>query len=100
MFDFHPELFEHRTLAIETLAANDFIWLEHFSSVDLLHDLFGLEICGIVDETDPPLILAILQEVFPDWLHSDIYYRDYERDRGWKVMIFKNRRKTRGFKTA
>src|SRR5438552_12616949 len=47
LFAFHPELFEHRTLALEALAAHDLHWFEHFGSVDLLHDLFGLEVCGI-----------------------------------------------------
>lgn len=100
MFAFHPELFEHRTLALEALARNDYVWLEHFSSVDLIHDLFGLEVCGIVEETDADVILAILQEAFPEWPYSDIYYHDYERDRGWKVLIFKNQKRRRKFKTA
>jgi hypothetical protein len=73
-FEFHPELFEHRTLALETLEANDYHWFEHFSSVDLLHDLFGLEVCGIIKESDAKGVLAILQEIFPDWPHSDIHY--------------------------
>ncbi|HWB58080.1 MAG TPA: hypothetical protein VG733_01245 [Chthoniobacteraceae bacterium] len=100
MFAFHPELFEHRALAIETLAQNDYNWLEHFSSVCLIHDLFGLEVCGIVDETDAPVILAILQELFPDWPYSRVYYHEYERDRGWKVMVFKNSEEEGGIKSA
>jgi hypothetical protein len=95
LFAFHPELFEHRTLALEALAAHDLHWFEHFSSVDLLHDLFGLEVCGIIDQRDAELALCVLQETFPEWSHSDVYYRRYGRERGWKALIHKHRDKRR-----
>jgi hypothetical protein len=53
-FGFHPELFAHRTLAIETLARHDYNWFEHFDVVDLLHDVFGLEVCGIEEKGAKP----------------------------------------------
>ena len=59
LFAFHPELFEHRTLAFERLAAHQFNWFEHFSSIDLLHDIFGLEVCGIAREADATQMFAI-----------------------------------------
>jgi len=99
-FEFHPELFEQRTLALETLAHQGYHWLEHFSSVDLLHDLFGLEVCGIVEETDAEVILAILEETFPDWPYSNMHYYKYERDRGWKAAIFKNQERRKSFETT
>jgi len=86
-FQFHAELFDHRALAIEKLAQHDYHWLEHFSCVDLLHDEFGLEVCGIAVRQNADRILTILEKLFPDWLYADIHYRDYERDRGWKVII-------------
>lgn len=92
-FAFHPELFEHRSLAIETLAAHGFEWFAHFSSVDLVHDQFGLEVCGIHQEADADAIIAILERIFPEWKHTDICYHEFERDRGWKAIIFKNRRR-------
>lgn len=63
-FAFHPELFEHRTLALDALARHDYNWFEHFSSVDLLHDLFGLEVCGIAEKRDAEVIFSILEELF------------------------------------
>jgi hypothetical protein len=95
MFEFHPELFEQRTLALETLAQHDYIWLEHFSSIDLLHAEFGLEVCGIPEKQDAQIILSILEELFPDWSHKDLYYYKFERDRGWKAIIFKNKKRGR-----
>jgi len=93
LFEFHPELFEHRTLALEQLAAHDLHWFEHFSSVDLLHDVFGLEVCGIAEETDAQVVLCVLEEAFPGWQHSDLHYRKSGRDRGWKALIHKHRDK-------
>ena len=88
-FSFHPDLFEQRSQAIEALAARDYIWMEHFSSVDLLHDTFGLEVCGIPDEADAHRILSILGREFPEWQHKDMRFHSYERDYGWKVIISK-----------
>jgi hypothetical protein len=96
-FAFHPELFEHRTLALEALAQRDYIWLEDFTSIDLLHDVFGLEVCGIPEKRNAAIILSILREAFPDWSHSDIYYHQYERDRGWKSIIFQRPKPRKSF---
>ena len=87
-FAFSPELFEHRTRVLEALADQGYSWLEHFASVDLLHDLYGLEVCGIPKEPDSATILKLLQRLFPDWPHSDVHYHDRARDRGWKVLIY------------
>ena len=98
-FAFHPELFEERTVALETMAERGFHWFEHFSSVDLLHDLYGLEVCGIAEEDDAGAILVVLQERFPAWTHTDLYYHDHDRDRGWKAMIFKKQKWRKRFVT-
>ena len=87
-FNFHPELFEQRAMAIKALSEHGFNWLEHFSSVDLLHDLFGLEVCGIAQKPLAASILRVLERVFPEWIYSDLCYHDDERDRGWKAVIF------------
>jgi hypothetical protein len=60
-------------------------------------DLFGLEVCGIIEERDAELALRILQETFPEWPHSDVYYRRYGRERGWKALIHKHRDKRRRY---
>jgi hypothetical protein len=99
-FAFHSELFEQRTRALEALADRGYTWLEHFGSVDLLHDLYGLEVCGIPKEPDSVAILALLQKLFPEWPHSAVHYHDRSRDRGWKVLIFKNRRRGKSYKRA
>jgi hypothetical protein len=87
-FAFHPELFEFRTIALEMLADQGFVWLFDFGSVDILHDVCGLEVCGIREQEDAHTILALLRKKFSSWCHSRFYYNDHsERDPGWKVII-------------
>jgi hypothetical protein len=87
-FAFHPELFELRNRLLEALAENGFAWLSDFGSVDLLHDVYGMEVCGIRTEEDAQAILALLRKLFPDWRHTHRYYKDHTtREPGWKVVI-------------
>ena len=66
-FRFFPELFEHRTLAIDALAERGFMWLSHYSAVDPMHEEFGLEVCGIHAEQDAKAIQMLLEKLFPSW---------------------------------
>jgi hypothetical protein len=67
VFRFAPELFETRTDVISKLADRGFEWLSHYSSVDPIHDCYGIEVCGIHDEGDAVAILDMLIEMFPNW---------------------------------
>ncbi len=66
-FRFSPELFEIRTAVMERLGEEGFNWLSHFSSVDPIHDEYGIEVCGIHQEEDAMSILNILGNMFPNW---------------------------------
>ena len=66
-FRFAPELFETRTDVIAELSDRGFDWLSHYSSVDPIHDCYGIEVCGIHDQDDAVAIQRILIELFPDW---------------------------------
>lgn len=66
-FRFAPELFEFRTEVIEKLSESGFTWLTHFSSVDPLHDVYGIEVCGIPDQEDAIVIREVLMDLFPSW---------------------------------
>ena len=48
-FRFAPELLEMRNEVMETLGQCGFHWLSHYSAVDCVHDLYGIEVCGIAD---------------------------------------------------
>ena len=44
-----------------------FDWLSHYSSVDPLHDVYGIEVCGIHEQEDAIQILGLLAGMFPSW---------------------------------
>ncbi len=84
---FHPELFEHRGLASELLEAAGYSWFSNYSSIDLMHEDYGLEISGIRNETDVKPILAALRGGFPHWHHTHVTLHDHGREPGWVVAI-------------
>jgi hypothetical protein len=66
-FRFAPELFECRNEVLAELSDAGYEWLSHFSSIDPMHDVYGIEVCGIRDEDDAIAIAAILAKMFPRW---------------------------------
>lgn len=90
-FAFHPQLFEHRTEALEALAAAGYAWLSDFSSVDLLHEVYGLEVCGIPDRDDARAIRRVLRRTFRRWPFCNLSLKDWgDRDLGWRVVIHRD----------
>ncbi len=86
-FEFHAELFEFRNAAMEALLENGFVWLSDFGSIDLMQDVYGLEVTGIREEADAKEIVKLLRKMFPAWHHCRTYYKDIGREIGWKTMI-------------
>lgn len=66
-FRFAPELFEYRNVVIASLSDAGFDWLSHYSSVDPLHDVYGIEVCGIREQEDAVEIQRMLIKMFPAW---------------------------------
>jgi len=89
-FEFHGNLFEFRAEALEALEEKGYVWLSHFSSIDPLHDLYGLEVCGIRDKLIAVSIQKVLLSKFAQWKYHRIRYKDYGREVGWKVIISKS----------
>jgi hypothetical protein len=87
-FEFHAELFDFRNAVLEALAANGFAWLSDFGSIDLMHDIYGLEVTGIREEADARAIENLLRSMFPDWQYRRNFFEDQNLGEiGWKVMI-------------
>jgi hypothetical protein len=86
-FRFSPELFEHRTTVIEALLEAGFDWLSHYSSVDPLHDVYGIEVCGIREHDDAVAIQQVLMRAFPGWRPGCLCYKDFGREPGWKAKV-------------
>jgi hypothetical protein len=89
-FRFCPELFELRTDVIAALNDAGYQWLSHFSSVDPLHDVYGIEVCGIADHDDAVAIRALLHKMFPTWRVGGLCYKDYGREPGFKTSVFRD----------
>ena len=87
-FRFEPKLFEHRNTVMEKLSSEGIQWFSQFGTVDLDHEIYGLEVCGIHERSDAKRIGSILRKLFPDWLHFRIWYEDHNLgELGWKVLI-------------
>jgi hypothetical protein len=86
-FEFHPELFEHRSRASELLETAGYTWFSDFSSIEPIHEEYGLEICGILNEGDVGPIAEALQRGFPHWHHQRICLQDHGREPGWTVSL-------------
>jgi hypothetical protein len=94
-FEFHGELFELRGVVLEALSDNGFVWLSDFSSVDLAHDIYGLEVTGICEQVRAAEIEQLLRGLFPDWRFHRRFYEDHNlREIGWKVIISRDRETT------
>jgi hypothetical protein len=89
-FRFCPELFALRTAVMDQLAASGFQWLSHFMSVDLLHDQYGVEVCGIGDEDDAIAIEDLLCEMFPTWKIGCLCCKKDGAEPGFKAKIFRD----------
>ena len=87
-FEFHAELFEFRNAVMQALSENGFVWLSDFGSIDLMQDLYGLEVTGIREEADAKKMATLLRRMFPKWRHRRVYYEDRNLGEiGWKAMI-------------
>jgi hypothetical protein len=86
-FRFAPELLEIRNKVIVELSRRGFEWLSHYSAVDPMHDVYGIEVCGIREKRDAESILEILREMHPTWKPKRVWYKDYGLEQGWKAEL-------------
>ena len=86
-FEFYPELFEYRNQASDLLADAGYNLFSDFNAIDLIHEDYGLEICGIHSDVDVKPILDALHEGFPHWHHHNYGLQDGGREPGWSVSI-------------
>jgi hypothetical protein len=84
---FHPELFDIRAQVIAKLATAGFLGMTDFSSVDLLHEEFGVEVSGILDLESAKKMQLLLCDLLPDWPYTSAHYIDYGIEPGWVIEI-------------
>jgi hypothetical protein len=85
-FEFYPELFEDRNRALELLEEAGYAWFSDFSSIDPIHEDYGLEISGVKEEDVKPIMDA-LERGFPQWHHHKYSLHDCGREPGWSVIL-------------
>src|SRR5207248_2103890 len=88
-FSFHPELLEYRERAMQALQFAGFEWFSDYAAVDLLHDEFGLEVCGIRGDERATEILQVMRATFPDWKNHKRWFYDSGSNYGWTVAVSK-----------
>lgn len=91
-FQFHADLFDYRNQVSEILAANGYEWMVDYNSIDLEHEVNGLEIFGIASQATALTISQLLRTALPQFLHHYVYEKDFGRDPGWIVSICKNQK--------
>ncbi len=87
-FEFHAELFNCRTDALEALSDHGIEWLSDYDSIDLDHRLYGLEITGMKDAEVAVEVERIMRQLFPAWGVVRRFYWECIVT-GWKVEISK-----------
>lgn len=95
-FVFHPELFEYRSRASDVLSEAGIDGFSHYSSIDLLHEDYGLEVCGIRDGGSVEPVVVTMKDAFPQWHFGGVCCKDCGREPGWKVSRHMFRRRGRG----
>ena len=86
-FRFSPELYDVRNSVASELHERGLDWLTHYLAIDVMHDVHGIEVCGIEREDDATRILGVLKEMSPSWKIHRSYYKDCGRDLGFVVTI-------------
>ncbi|MCO5170573.1 MAG: hypothetical protein M9894_29930 [Planctomycetes bacterium] len=86
-FRFSPELLGHRGDALAALAEGGYSWLSDFEAVDVLQDLYGLEVSGIADRSTARRILALLRRRFDGWSHGAVSLRVRK---GWRARLHRD----------
>jgi hypothetical protein len=84
---FHPDLFECRDRAFEILDEAGLVYLSDYCSIDLLHDTYGLEICGITVEAKVEPALEAMKAGFPQWHYKKFCFLRGGHDAGWRFAL-------------
>lgn len=77
-FQFHPELFEARARAEEALERAGLVRFADYSSIDIEHDIYGLEAGPFKTREEAERGLQVFRGLFPGWKWWDLGTRDFE----------------------
>jgi murein DD-endopeptidase MepM/ murein hydrolase activator NlpD len=90
-FVFSPELLAIRDELVGNLSAAGFEICSDYSSVDVLHDVHGLEVCGIRTPDQAIQITRQLLRLFPGWTPGWLHPPETSSQQGWIATIQRDR---------
>jgi hypothetical protein len=90
-FAFSADLLNCRIELIDHLSDAGFDLGSEYSSVDLLHDVHGLEVCGIHNADDALEVTRILLRVFLGWNAGWLNAPEWHSEQEWVASIMRDR---------
>jgi hypothetical protein len=90
-FAFSPELLQAAGDVATELALAGYEAMSGYSSIDVMHDVHGLEVCGIQSADDTLEITRILLRRFPGWNAGWIHPPSNSSLQGWVARIQRDR---------
>jgi hypothetical protein len=88
---FAPELLAIRSEILDQLSIQGMAWLVDFSSVDALHDVYGIEVRGVANATTAETIFALLSKRLPHWDNRRICNCINGREPGFRIRVHRDR---------
>ena len=90
-YSFSSELLALKEELILDLSSAGYELGVDYSSVDILHDVHGLEVCGILNPLEAIQIIRLLIRLFPGWSPGWLHAPDAACQQGWVARIQRNR---------
>jgi hypothetical protein len=88
---FRPELYAIQGQVISALDREEYEPMVHYTSVDLMHDGHGIEVCGIANSVDALRITRLLLGMYPGWTPGWLNAPDTSSQQGWIARIQRDR---------
>jgi len=89
-FRFAAELLQCRINLIQKLTEDGFEWFTGYKSIDIDHELYGLEVRGIDHLQAAKAILQVMSDLHPDWKYWSICRKEYGADTGLMISLHRD----------
>jgi hypothetical protein len=75
---------------MESLLNREFYWLADYSSIDIDHERFMLEICGIHTEEEAKKMASVTRRRFAGSCFRT-WFKDFGREQAWVLEVYLRR---------
>ena len=90
-FAFFPELLSLSTALVSELSVAGYEQTVDYGAIDVMHDVHGLEVCGIHDPQTGLNIIRFLLRRFPGWNAGWLHPPDHTSTQKWVARIQRDR---------